>query len=139
MAGKSEYLEKLKDPRWQKKRLEIFERDKWTCRDCEAKDKTLHVHHIIYIPGKDPWDIPSGFLVTLCEDCHNTKPCDPKYKSCNECPEYKSGPDGCGGPGNPNEGILSAISQLLDLIWREPGAYGVNYNTAICNAHLILK
>lgn len=26
------YAEKLKDPRWQKRRLEIFERDDWTCQ-----------------------------------------------------------------------------------------------------------
>lgn len=30
----SEYKEKLKDPRWQKKRLQIFERDDWCCQKC---------------------------------------------------------------------------------------------------------
>lgn len=64
------YAEKLRDPRWQKKRLEIFERDRFTCRGCAAEDKTLNVHHIKYIWGKDPWDYTNNHLVTLCDDCH---------------------------------------------------------------------
>lgn len=68
MATKT-YLEKLKDPRWQKKRLEILERDEWTCRSCGNKKKTLHVHHQKY--SRYPWSINSDFLITYCEDCHN--------------------------------------------------------------------
>lgn len=66
---KKVYSEKLKDPRWQKRRLEIFERDDWRCQNCGDKDNTLHVHHKVYV-GSDPWDVPSEFLVTLCEICH---------------------------------------------------------------------
>jgi len=66
------YSEKLKDPRWQKKRLEIFSRDNFTCRDCQATDKTLHVHHCLYEKG-DPWKTESRFLLSLCEDCHVTR------------------------------------------------------------------
>lgn len=66
---KEEYAEKLKDPRWQKKRLEIFERDKWTCVLCDATGKTLHVHHWEYSSG-DPWEIDDALLNALCEDCH---------------------------------------------------------------------
>ena len=62
------YPEKLKDPRWQKKRLEIMERDNWTCQNCDNKDSTLNVHHWIY--GKNPWDSDSEHLTTLCEKCH---------------------------------------------------------------------
>jgi len=29
MTPKEQYSEKLKDPRWQRKRLAIFERDEW--------------------------------------------------------------------------------------------------------------
>ena len=65
-----DYAEKLKDPRWQKKRLEVFSRDQWTCRLCDAKDKSLNIHHIFYIKGFEPWDYPSGLLITLCCDCH---------------------------------------------------------------------
>jgi len=67
------YSEKLKDPRWQKKRLEILDRDKWTCKICGETEITLHVHHIFYLPKIEPWDVPSGFLLTVCEDCHFNK------------------------------------------------------------------
>jgi hypothetical protein len=64
------YSEKLKDPRWQKKRLEIFKRDKFTCQLCTDKENTLVVHHKKYINGKEPWDYKNEFLITLCEKCH---------------------------------------------------------------------
>ena len=32
------YSEKLKDPRWQKKRLEILERDNFRCQYCGDKN-----------------------------------------------------------------------------------------------------
>lgn len=64
------YSEKLKDPRWQKKRLEIFERDSFCCQKCLSEDKTLHVHHKKYQHGKEPWEYDDKWLVTLCEDCH---------------------------------------------------------------------
>lgn len=64
------YSQKLKDPRWQKKRLDILNRDDWTCRKCENKESTLHVHHKVYIKGKDPWEYPAKFLITLCDSCH---------------------------------------------------------------------
>jgi len=31
---KSDYSKKLKDPRWQKKRLKIFKSDKFKCKIC---------------------------------------------------------------------------------------------------------
>lgn len=64
------YAEKLKDPRWQKKRLEILNRDQFTCKYCEETTKTLHVHHLDYNPNFNPWDIDISSLITLCEDCH---------------------------------------------------------------------
>ena len=71
--SKISYSEKLKDPRWQKRRLEIFNRDNWTCVSCNRKDLSLHVHHIKYIPGLEPWDYCPSHLVTYCEFCHNTE------------------------------------------------------------------
>ncbi len=62
------YSRKLKDPRWQKKRLKILERDNFECRFCENKELTLNIHHIAY--HKEPWDCPDELLITLCEDCH---------------------------------------------------------------------
>lgn len=64
------YLAKLRDPRWQKKRLEILERDGWTCQKCYDSESTLHVHHRWYTKGADPWECPDYQLVTLCEGCH---------------------------------------------------------------------
>jgi len=65
-----EYSKKLKDPRWQKTRLKIFERDDWACRQCGDDKSTLHVHHRRYLKGREPWEYPDVGLVTLCEDCH---------------------------------------------------------------------
>ncbi|HLF52778.1 hypothetical protein [Flavobacterium sp.] len=67
----STYWEKLKDPRWQKKRLEILYRDDWKCVVCDNKKTTLHVHHFYYIRGKNPWEYPAEHLKTLCVDCHS--------------------------------------------------------------------
>lgn len=69
----SAYTEKFKDPRWQKKRLEILERDGWACKSCGNDKSTLHVHHKWYIGGNDPWDYPDNCLATLCEECHETE------------------------------------------------------------------
>lgn len=62
------YADKLKDPRWQKKRLEIMQRDGFMCVWCYDESSTLHVHHLEY--RNDPWDVPNSSLITLCEDCH---------------------------------------------------------------------
>ncbi len=67
------YSEKLKDPRWQKKRLEILERDKWTCQWCGDTQATLHVHHECYEKGEEPWDTWSELLTTVCETCHKVQ------------------------------------------------------------------
>ena len=64
------YTEKFKDPRWQKKRLEILEREKWMCEDCGDKATQLHIHHGYYEKGLDPWDYNSDTLHCLCKDCH---------------------------------------------------------------------
>jgi hypothetical protein len=65
------YSEKLRDPRWQRKRLSIMQRDDWQCRHCQSKDKTLTVHHYLY--SGNPWEVDDQFLVTLCEDCHQQR------------------------------------------------------------------
>lgn len=67
------YSEKLKLPAWQKKRLEILNRDEFTCRVCGDKEKTLHVHHLYYDKRNEPWEYPDISLVTLCVDCHNNE------------------------------------------------------------------
>lgn len=65
------YSEKLRDPRWQKRRLEILNRDGWACQFCGDKTNTLHVHHYFYHAGMEPWESTELDLVTLCESCHD--------------------------------------------------------------------
>jgi len=119
-----------------KKRLEILERDGWECRACLEKEKTLHVHHIFYLPRMDPWDIPSGLLITLCKDCHRSGPCSEEYKSCDECPDFKND---CKGPSNLGLDLVYQMGQLLNLIWTQKNALGRESSTAISNAIYILK
>lgn len=64
------YSEKLKDPRWQKKRLEILEKYDFECQECGDKVSPLHVHHSYYIKGRNPWDYGSECLMCVCEKCH---------------------------------------------------------------------
>lgn len=69
--AKKTYSEKLRDPRWQRKRLEILERDNWSCCYCGNTEMELHVHHIKYTYGDEPWDHDNNLLKTLCKDCHH--------------------------------------------------------------------
>lgn len=71
-APKKAYWELLRDPRWQKKRLEIMQRDGFKCVRCRCETETLNVHHGWYGKGKAPWDYSSHTLWTLCEACHET-------------------------------------------------------------------
>jgi hypothetical protein len=67
------YAEKLKDPRWQKKRLEILQRDDFCCVACMDNEKMLVVHHLVYPVGLEPWDVKNEYLITLCEECHKSE------------------------------------------------------------------
>lgn len=64
------YSELLRDPRWQRTRLEIMERENFTCQECGAADKTLNVHHTYYAKGRAPWEYELESLHCLCENCH---------------------------------------------------------------------
>ena len=65
------YQEQIKHPKWQKKRLEILERDEFQCRNCQSKTKQLHVHHLGYKKNTLIWDYDNKQLITYCEKCHN--------------------------------------------------------------------
>ena len=65
-----QYSDKLKDPRWQKKRLEILNRDDFTCQCCSNTKRELHVHHRKYKKNTNPWGYNNFDLTTLCTDCH---------------------------------------------------------------------
>jgi hypothetical protein len=66
------YWQKLRDPRWQKKRLEIMQRDEFMCQNCFDKSTTLNVHHKIYTKGCEPWEYDDDNYITLCEPCHKS-------------------------------------------------------------------
>ncbi len=62
------YGEKLKSPKWQKRRLQVMGRDKFKCLLCGDYESELHVHHTKYF--NEPWNVPTAFLKTVCHQCH---------------------------------------------------------------------
>lgn len=68
--AKIPYAVQLKDPRWQKKRLERLQLAGWECENCGSSDDTLHVHHLRYFKGRSPWEYENDELAVLCEGCH---------------------------------------------------------------------
>lgn len=67
---KQTYSEKLKDPRWQKLRLLVLERDGFMCQCCGDETNPLNIHHKLYIFGREVWEYSLEELTTFCEDCH---------------------------------------------------------------------
>lgn len=65
------YKEQLLHPFWQKKRLEVLERDKFTCQKCQDDNTTLNVHHLQYNKGCMAWEYNNENLVSLCCICHD--------------------------------------------------------------------
>lgn len=64
------YVDDLRHPKWQRKRLEILQAADWKCSSCESEDRTLHVHHRRYIKTRKPWEYDDTDLISLCEECH---------------------------------------------------------------------
>lgn len=64
------YSQKLTSPFWQRKRLEIFNRDNFTCTACGSKHRELQIHHLEYLGNIAPQDYPADMLTTLCNICH---------------------------------------------------------------------
>lgn len=80
------YAIKYKDPRWQRKRLEVMQRDGFACICCGEGEEMLNVHHSYYVAGRDPWEYPDSSLITLCQSCHRGFSEDPeKFDSETEC------------------------------------------------------
>lgn len=69
---KMSYIEQLKHPNWQKKRLEMLSAANFECSQCGDKETTLHVHHKQYIKGRMAWEYEDSNFSVLCEDCHET-------------------------------------------------------------------
>ena len=64
----AQYQVSLRDPRWQRRRLEVFERDGWACQSCGSGKDSLHIHHFAY--RDKPWKAKDHELVTVCWACH---------------------------------------------------------------------
>ena len=73
MGKKESYAEMLRSPLWQKKRLEIMQRDDFTCQHCGCKERELQVHHRVYHKGAKPWEYEDNELITLCDRCHEAE------------------------------------------------------------------
>jgi hypothetical protein len=84
----SSYFQKLRDPRWQKMRLQVMERNEFCCEMCGDSTSTLNVHHKAYFKDREPWDYLIEQLSCLCEGCHeqNHKNIDPLKFLCSLLP-----------------------------------------------------
>jgi hypothetical protein len=71
--SKPTYSELLRDPRWQRRRLEIMQRAEFRCEQCADDSKTLNVHHRVYRKGALPWEYSDDELACLCETCHEAE------------------------------------------------------------------
>lgn len=65
------YARQLRDPRWQKKRLETLQAHGWKCDLCGDTTRELHVDHKRY--SGFPWEIPDADLQVLCFLCHRKR------------------------------------------------------------------
>lgn len=70
-SGKEWYSEQLKDPRWQRKRLEVMKAADFKCEWCGNPNETLHIHHLWY--AGSPWEAPMDALECLCETHHKER------------------------------------------------------------------
>ena len=63
------YSEKLRDPRWRRKRERILARCDNRCEECGSASG-LEVHHCYYRYGREAWQYPDRALLALCGRCH---------------------------------------------------------------------
>ncbi len=64
------YADKFKDPRWQKKRLEVLEFAGFECQNCGNSERQLHVHHKFYKKDSEPWEYDEIDFFVFCSKCH---------------------------------------------------------------------
>lgn len=69
---KSAYFQKLLDPRWQKKRLDVMSQANFSCQLCGDAEITLNVHHKEYFKGHEPWEYEVDQLTCVCQPCHES-------------------------------------------------------------------
>lgn len=71
--NKKSYSDLLRDPRWQKKRLEVLDKAGFKCEECGCDSDELHVHHCWYEKGKMPWEYSDCCFKCLCRECHGVR------------------------------------------------------------------
>jgi hypothetical protein len=64
------YADMLRDPKWQRKRLEVLKDADFSCENCGNNEEELSVHHRFYKKGAKPWEYENGDLVVYCKKCH---------------------------------------------------------------------
>lgn len=67
---KKSYSDKLKSPKWQKKRLDILNLRGFKCEVCGDEENQIQVHHRFYLKGREPWQYDNDVFQVLCEKCH---------------------------------------------------------------------
>ena len=70
--SKDDYSNLLKNPKWQKKRLEVLEAMGFKCENCGKDDQELQVHHRIYSANLKPWEHDIKTMAVWCENCHKS-------------------------------------------------------------------
>lgn len=68
--GVMDWKEQYKHPNWQKRRLERLEDSGWACGHCGCESEQLHVHHKLYVRGRNIWEYENHELEVLCHECH---------------------------------------------------------------------
>jgi hypothetical protein len=76
------YEDQLKNPKWQKRRLERMGLADWKCERCGDDSEQLHIHHKQYHTWPSgarvaPWEYEDADLACLCETCHTLTHLDP--------------------------------------------------------------
>lgn len=113
---KKSYSQKLLDPRWQRKRLEVLSRDGFKCVKCKNGKRTLHVHHLSY--KGNPWEVAMSQLETLCSLCHKNEHKKPVKKKVKQSYPYKPFIK------KPNP-TLRYIPAIMVLFYNENSRFGV--------------
>lgn len=109
---KKTYYEKLKDPKWQKKRLEAMQRKEFCCELCGDNETTLNVHHKEYFKNYEPWEYELDQLAVLCESCHES------YHDSLDALKWVCSYAPVDGPGNRNE-LAFLIAGYLNIGYEE--------------------
>ena len=65
------YKDLLQSPKWQKKRLEVFDQKGFKCEQCGEKEEQLAIHHKYYKKNHKPWEYEDDAYMVLCKSCHD--------------------------------------------------------------------